>query len=66
MLWIREEEVLPGSDYGTVVQKCRELDLNGVASDLHRGDHEAPPPLLYHGLCLVLCPAKTWFSLGGA
>jgi hypothetical protein len=66
MLWIREEEVLPGSDYGAVVQWCRELDLNGVSSDVRIEDPEAPPPLFYHRLCLVLCLAKTWCPLGGA
>jgi hypothetical protein len=29
-------------------------------------DPEAPPPLFYHRLCLVLCLAKTWCPLGGA
>jgi hypothetical protein len=55
MLWIREEEVFPGSDYGAFAQRCRELDLNSVCSDVRREDPEAPPPLFCHRLCLVLC-----------
>lgn len=45
MLWNREEEVFPESDYGAFVQRCRDLDLNGVCSDVRREDSEAPPPL---------------------
>ncbi len=66
MLWIWQEEVLPGSNYGAVVQRCRDLDLNGVSSNLFREDPEAPLPLFYHLLCLVLCLAKAWSPLGGA
>lgn len=66
MLWIREEEVFPGSDYGAVVHGCGNLDLDSVSSDVRREDPEAPPPFFYHHLCLVLCLATSWGPLGGA
>ena len=66
MLWIWQEEVLPGSNYGAVIQRSRDLDLNGVSSNLLREDLEALPPLFYHLLCLDLCLAKAWSPLGGA
>ena len=53
MLWIWEEEVLPGSDYGAFVQRCRDLDLNGISRDVCREDPEAPPPIF-----VTLC---AWF-----
>jgi hypothetical protein len=66
MLWIREEEVFPGSGYGAVVQRCRDLVLDSVSSVVSGEDPEAPPPLFYHCLCLVLCLAMSWGTLGGA
>ena len=54
MLWIREEEVFTGLDYGSAEQRCRELDLHGLCGDVRREDPEAPPPLFYHYFCLVM------------
>ena len=54
MLWIREEEVFPRSDYGAPPQRCREHDLDGICGDVCREDLEAPPPLFNRSLCLVL------------
>ena len=66
MLWIREEEVFPGSDYGAFVQRCRDLDLDGVRGDVRREDPEASPALFCRHLCLVVSMARAWCPLGCA
>ena len=66
MLWIREEEVFTGLDYGSAEQRCRELDLHGLCGDVRREDPEAPPPLFYHYFCLDLCLSEARLPLDGA
>ena len=66
MLWIREEEVFTGLDYGSAEERCRELDLHGLCGDVRREDPEAPPPLFYHSFCLDLCLSEARLPLDGA
>ena len=66
MIWIREEEVFTRFDYGSVEQRCRELDLHGLCGDVRREDPEAPPPLFYHYFCLDLCLSEARLPLDGA
>ncbi len=54
MLWIREEEVFPRSDYGEAPERCREHDLDGICGDVCREDPEASPSLFCCYSCLVL------------
>ena len=63
MLWIREEEVFPRSDYGAPPQRCREHDLDGICGDVCREDLEAHPPLFYYYFCLVLFSAMASLPL---
>jgi len=65
MLWIREEEVFPGSDYGAASERCGELDLHGICGDVRRDDIEAPPPLFCLYLCLVMPLAMVTILLDG-
>ncbi len=65
MLWIRKEEVFTGLDYGSAVQRCRELDLHGLCGDVRREDPEAPTRLVYHYFCLVMQLEMARLSLDG-
>jgi hypothetical protein len=66
MIWIREEEVFTGLDYGSAEQRCRELHLDGLCGDVRREDPGAPPPLFYHYFCLVMHLEMARLSLDGA
>ena len=54
MLWIREEEVFPRSDYVTPPQRCREYDLDGICGDVRIEDPKAAPPLFCRNFCMVM------------
>ena len=66
MLWIREEEVFTGLDYGSAEQRCRKLHLNGFCGDKRKEDPEAPSPLSYHHFGLVMHLEVARLSLDGA
>ena len=66
MLWIREEEVFPRSDYGSAAQRCREHDLDGICGDVRREDPKAAAPLFCCYLCLVMRLAMDRLPLDGA
>jgi hypothetical protein len=66
MLWIREEEVFTRFDYGSVEQRCRELDLHGLCGDVRRVDPEAPPPLfitIFTWIYAFQRPGSLWMAL---
>lgn len=54
MLWIRQTKVFSGFDYGSIAERCRDLDFHGICSDVRGEDPEAPPPLFCHYHCLVV------------
>ncbi len=66
MLWLRKAQVFPELDYGSVTQRCRELNLDGISGDVRREDQKASPPLFYHYLCLAVCLAVATLPLDGA
>lgn len=63
MLWIREEEVFPRSDYGAPPQSSREHDLDAICGDECREDLESPPPLFCRNPGMVFFSAMASLAL---
>jgi hypothetical protein len=66
MLWIREAEVFSEVDDASAGQRCRDLDLDGIAGYVCRENPEAAPHLFCHYLCLGLRLAMARLPLDSA
>jgi hypothetical protein len=66
MLWIREAEVFSEVDDASAGQRCRDLDLHGIAGYVCRENPEAAPHLFCHYLCLGLRLAMARLPLDSA